>query len=549
MQISDAIGLLGGLALFLYGMTMMSNGLEAAAGNKMKTILEKLTSNRFLGVVVGALVTAIIQSSSATTVMVVGFVNSGLMTLNQAVWLIMGANIGTTITGQLVALDVGAIAPLFCFIGVAMISFLKNPKIHNWAMIPAGLGMIFIGMDMMSSSMAPLRDSELFVNIVSTFSNPIVGIIVGAVFTALIQSSSASVGILQALAISGAVQMDTAIYVLFGQNIGTCITALLASIGTSRAAKRTTCIHLMFNTIGTVLFTAIAIMFPMVELVESLSPGDVAKQIANTHTIFNICTTLLLLPLGTYMAKLTYKFLPEVAEEIPTEMHLEFLDDASVMSGNGLASAGSSILHIQLLKQETLRMLGMAKEAVVMGYDNVMSNDASRLEAAEKLEEYLDYLNKEISHFISHNIPYENNDNVSTAMSRYYAIVGNIERIGDHANNISNYVAAMQDKGLAFSADAISQLGAMKAVSVEAIERLEDASQPGTLVPDVSTLEEAMDEMTVLFRDQHVERMKNGTCNEDACILFSELLTDFERIGDHALNIAEQMTKLNTVKL
>ena len=549
MQMTDLIGLLGGLALFLYGMTMMSNGLEAAAGNKMKTILEKLTSNRFLGVVVGALVTAIIQSSSATTVMVVGFVNSGLMTLNQAVWLIMGANIGTTITGQLVALDVGAIAPLFCFIGVAMISFLKNPKIHNWAMIPAGLGMLFIGMDMMSGSMAPLRDSELFVNIVSTFSNPIVGIVVGAVFTALIQSSSASVGILQALAISGAVQMDTAIYVLFGQNIGTCITALLASIGTSRAAKRTTCIHLMFNTIGTILFTAIAILLPMVELVESLSPGDVAKQIANTHTIFNICTTLLLLPLGTYMAKLTYRFLPEVAEEIPTEMHLEFLDDAAVMSGNGLASAGSSILHIQLLKQETMRMLGMAKEAVVMGYDNVMSNDASRLEAAEKLEEYLDYLNKEISHFISHNIPYENNDNVSTAMSRYYAIVGNIERIGDHANNISNYVAAMQDKGLAFSADAISQLGAMKAVSVEAIERLEDASQPGTLVPDVSTLEEAMDEMTVLFRDQHVERMKNGTCNEDACILFSELLTDFERIGDHALNIAEQMTKLNTVKL
>ena len=194
-------------------------------------------------------------------------------------------------------------------------------------------------------------------------------------------------------------------------------------------------------------------------------------------------------------------------------------------------------------------MLGMARESVVMGYDAVMNADETVLTKAEELEEYLDYLNKEISHFISHNIPYENNDNVSTAMSRYYAIVGNIERIGDHANNISNYVAAMKEKGLAFSAEAISQLGAMKAVSVEAIERLEDASQPGTLVPDVSTLEEAMDEMTVLFRDQHVERMKNGTCNEDACILFSELLTDFERIGDHALNIAEQMTKLNTVKL
>ncbi|MBP1582020.1 MAG: Na/Pi cotransporter family protein, partial [Oscillospiraceae bacterium] len=393
MQISDFIGLLGGLALFLYGMNMMSTGLEAAAGDKMKSILEKLTSNRILGVVVGAVVTAIIQSSSATTVMVVGFVNSGLMTLNQAVWVIMGANIGTTITGQLVALDVGAIAPLVCFAGVAIITFMKNPKLHHWASIAAGLGMLFIGMDMMSASMAPLRDSELFVNIVSTFSNPLVGIIVGAVFTALIQSSSASVGILQALAMSGVVHMDTAIFVLFGQNIGTCITSVLASIGTSRAAKRTTYIHLMFNLIGTALFTIIAIVFPLVPFIEKLSPGDVTKQIANTHTIFNICTTLLLLPLGNYMAKLTYKILPIVPEETPTEMHLQYLDDAALMNSG---STGSSMLHISMLKQEVLRMLSMAKEAVVMGYDAVMNNDSSKLAEAEKLEEYLDYLNKEI---------------------------------------------------------------------------------------------------------------------------------------------------------
>ena len=546
MQITDFIGMLGGLALFLYGMNMMSTGLEAAAGDKMKTILEKLTSNRVLGVVVGAVVTAIIQSSSATTVMVVGFVNSGLMTLGQAVWVIMGANVGTTITGQLIALDVGAIAPLFCFAGVAIITFMKKPKLHSWAQIAAGLGMLFIGMDMMSSSMSPLRDSEAFVNIVSSFSNPLVGILVGAVFTALIQSSSASVGILQALAMSGSVSMGTAVYVLFGQNIGTCITSVLASIGTARSAKRATGIHLMFNVIGTTLFTVICILFPLVEFVEGLTPGDVAKQIANMHTIFNICTTLLLLPLGTYMAKLTYKFIPEVPEEIPTEMHLEYLDEKKVIVNGAL---GSSLLHIDLLRMEVLRMLSMAKEAVIMGYDSVMNNDNSRTNEAEKLEEYLDYLNKEICHFISHTIPLENNDTISTAMSRYYAIVGNVERIGDHANNIVNYTNLMRDKGIEFSKEAISQLGAMKAVSVEAIERLEDASQPGTLVPDVSTLEEAMDEMTLLFRDNHVNRMKAGTCNEDACILFSELLTDFERIGDHALNIAEQMTKLNSVKL
>ena len=259
---SILLGLLGGLALFLYGMQMMSSGLEAAAGNRMKRILERLTSNRFLGVLVGAVITAVIQSSSATTVMVVGFVNSGMMTLRQAVWIIMGANIGTTITGQLIALDVGAMAPLFAFVGVAMVVFLKKPQIHHYGNILAGLGVLFIGMEMMSSSMEPLREWPAFVEIVSTFSNPLIGILVGTLFTALIQSSSASVGILQALAASGVIGLDSAVFVLFGQNIGTCITAVLASIGTSRNAKRTTVIHLMFNLFGTVLFTAVCILTP-----------------------------------------------------------------------------------------------------------------------------------------------------------------------------------------------------------------------------------------------------------------------------------------------
>lgn len=231
------LGLLGGLALFLYGMQMMSTNLEAAAGNKMKQILERLTSNRFLGVLVGAVITALIQSSSATTVMVVGFVNSGLMTLNQAVWVIMGANIGTTITGQLIALDVGALAPLIAFVGVAILVFVKNKKIQHIAGIVAGIGVLFIGMDMMSSAMSPLREEPQFVEMMTKFSNPLLGILVGAGFTALIQSSSASVGILQALAMSGVIDLHSAVFVLFGQNIGTCITAVLASIGTTRNAS------------------------------------------------------------------------------------------------------------------------------------------------------------------------------------------------------------------------------------------------------------------------------------------------------------------------
>ena len=249
MGITDILALLGGLALFLHGMQMMSSGLEAAAGNRMKNILERLTANRFLGVLVGAAITAVIQSSSATTVMVVGFVNAGMMTLNQAVWIIMGANIGTTVTGLLIALDVGELAPFFAFAGVALMVFVKEPKLQHIGQILAGLGVLFLGMGMMSDAMVPLRESESFISLMSTFSNPILGILAGAGFTAIIQSSSASVGILQALANSGIIGLSSAVFVLFGQNIGTCITAVLASIGTNRNAKRTTIIHLMFNII------------------------------------------------------------------------------------------------------------------------------------------------------------------------------------------------------------------------------------------------------------------------------------------------------------
>ena len=284
MELSNVFALAGGLALFLYGMTMMSNGLELAAGNKLKAILEKLTTNRFLGVAVGALITAIIQSSSATTVMVVGFVNAGLMSLQNAVWVIMGANIGTTITGQLIALDITALAPVIAFIGVALIVFFKSKKLDAFGTIAAGLGILFIGMNMMSTAMEPLRSSPEFIHIVSNFENPLIGVAVGAIFTAIIQSSSASVGILQALAMSGVVTLPTAIYVLFGQNIGTCITAVLASIGTSRNAKRTTVIHLSFNMIGTAIFVLICMTTDLAYYKQSLTPTNVATKIANVHT-------------------------------------------------------------------------------------------------------------------------------------------------------------------------------------------------------------------------------------------------------------------------
>ena len=293
------------------------NGIKLinAAGEKMKQILERLTKNRFLGVGVGAAVTAVIQSSSATTVMVVGFVNSGMMTLRQAVWIIMGANIGTTITGQLIALDAGAVAPLLAFLGVVLILFAGKDRIRYTGEIVAGLGILFIGMDMMGEAMQPLCDSQVFLQAMTKFEHPLLGILAGAAFTAAIQSSSASVGILQTLAQGGAVSFAGAVYVLFGQNIGTCITAVLAAIGTGRNAKRTTIIHLLFNLIGTVVFTVLCMTTPLVSLVAQLTPGRPAAQIANMHTIFNIGTTLLLLPAGNLLTGMAEHLLPDKKSE------------------------------------------------------------------------------------------------------------------------------------------------------------------------------------------------------------------------------------------
>ena len=543
---SILLGLLGGLALFLYGMQMMSSGLEAAAGNRMKHILEKLTANRVLGVLVGAGITAVIQSSSSTTVMVVGFVNSGMMTLRQAVWIIMGANIGTTITGQLIALDVGALAPLFAFVGVAMVVFLKKPQIHHYGSILAGLGVLFIGMEMMGSAMEPLREWPAFVNVVSTFSNPLIGILVGAGFTAIIQSSSASVGILQALAISGVIGLDSAVYVLFGQNIGTCITAVLASIGTSRNAKRTTIIHLMFNVFGTILFTFICMFTPLTTFMQSLTPTNPAAQIANMHTLFNVVTTLILLPLGGYLVKIAMRILPDQKEEQAEGMHLAYLVPNPTHTKQE-HPIGFSAMYITQLRQELNRMLEMAKSNIATSFQAVLERDTRRLEEAEATEEYIDFLNKEISQYISKVIVHETNEQDSTAVSAYFKITGNIERIGDHAMNICEYTQMMKEKHIRFSEEAQEELRSMESVCLETMDLLEqEAIHPTEWLTKVSALEQRIDDMTEEYRRRQLERMKQGSCSDEGCIIFSELLTDFERIGDHALNIAQERAGIAT---
>ena len=542
MQLSDLLGLLGGLALFLYGMQMMSSGLEAAAGDKMKSILERLTANRFLGVLVGAAITAVIQSSSATTVMVVGFVNAGMMTLNQAVWIIMGANIGTTVTGILVSLDMGAIAPLFAFLGVVFVVFVKNQKLQNIGEILAGLGVLFIGMDMMSASMSPLRDSQLFIDLVSNFSNPLLGILFGAGFTAIIQSSSAAVGILQTLANSGIIPFSSAVFVLFGSNIGTCITAVLAAIGTSRNARRTTIIHLMFNIIGTAFFTVAVLVLPITSLIESLVAGPMA-QIAAMHTTFNLVTTCLLLPLGNYLAKAATKILPELPEEVTDEMHLEFITPIPSTAKENVL--GMSAIYVEQLQHELMRMLSMARDNIKDSFDAVIARDRSKVEKIGQVEDYLDFLNKEISKNISTLIAYETNEHSSTMVSSYFTITGNIERVGDHAMNVCGYTKRMTEKNITFSDAANEEMVQMRDVCLKVIDTL--LKDKGDLVwlSEIAALEQKIDDMTVQFRRNHLDRMRAGTCSDEACILYAELLTDFERIGDHALNIGQELAVIH----
>ncbi len=541
MGITDVLALLGGLALFLYGMQMMSTGLEAAAGNRMKSILEKLTSNRVKGVLVGAAITAVIQSSSATTVMVVGFVNSGLMTLKQAVWVIMEANIGTTITGQLIALDIGAIAPLFAIAGVGAIMFIKSEKVHHISSIFAGLGILFMGMDMMGAAISPLKESEAFISLMTKFDNPLLGILVGALFTAVIQSSSASVGILQALASTGMIPLSSAVFVLFGQNIGTCITAVLASIGMKVNAKRTTVIHLLFNIIGTVLFTVICLVTPYVTWIEAMTPGDPVAQIANAHTVFNIVTTLLLLPFGTHMANIAVRILPDSKKADDEDLRLKY-----IRPFESSYAIGHSAVAVSQVRDEVNRMRDMVAKNISDSFDSLVQYDEKLRKKVSEREEYIDFLNKGISEYIVSLMASEMNMSDSRKINGYYAIISNLERIGDHAVNLAEYGDDMRKWEIDFSDTVKEELNEMKAQCIAALDNLKEVTSENVerILSQAVIIEQKTDDMRDKYFKKQMQRLKKGKCKPQSGIVFSEILTDFERMGDHALNIAQQYREM-----
>ena len=397
--------------------------------------------------------------------------------------------------------------------------------------------------------MSPLRDSEPFIRIMSTFSNPLLGILAGAAFTAVIQSSSASVGILQALASSGVISYASSVFVLFGQNIGTCITAVLAAIGTNRNAKRATLIHLMFNLIGTAIFTTLFVLFPIAAVVEGtlVLPGEVGRtlshliptdpmaQIAMTHTVFNITTTLVLLPLGNYLAKLAIRILPDQAVETEDQESMTLAYLTPIQAGGKEGGLGVSAIVIDQLRNELNRMLSMARDNVADSFRAVLARDQEQLVQVEQREEYIDFLNREISRYVSHLISIETNEQGSAVVSSFFA------------DNLAGYTRMLVGKNISFSETAQSEISAMRDISLEAISALlhYQAGQPQWL-SEVAQMEQKIDDMTDSFRRGQLQRMKEGTCNQEACILYSELLTDFERIGDHVLNIAEELTKAQT---
>lgn len=533
MELKNILSLLGGLSLFLYGMKMMNDGLEVTAGDKMQAILEKLTSNRFVAILVGALITAVIQSSSATTVMVVGFVNAGLMKLSKAVWVIMGANIGTTITGILISLKISEIAPIFAIVGVVMATFFNSKKVSGIGVVIGGLGILFIGMGMMSSAMAPLRDNAAFVSLMTSFSNPILGILAGAIFTAVIQSSSASIGILQTLAASGAIGIHSAVYVLFGQNIGTCITSFLASLSANRNAKRATLVHLMFNVIGTAIFVAIFMSMPfLLDYIVSFAPDNVMGQIANIHVLFNVTTTILLVPIGQKLVDLTFVFLPLAEEEKEEVGELTLIGDQTF---------GTTLVALSSLNKEIVKMFLLTRKSLSLVADDLTGIKKLNFEKIERNEKKINRMTLEINKFMSNISTLEMSEYEKTRCNALFKLSIDIERIGDHLINLAEYAEQKNEKGITLNDTINSELHILFENLKGSHELLltENIYEQERVFEEIKNQEEKVDRDTYQFRMNQVERLQNKEVDANTGVVYSMMLTDLERISDYLLNVAE----------
>ena len=537
---SMVIPFVGGLAMFIYGMNIMADGLQNAAGSKMKKILEVLTQNKLMGILLGALVTAIIQSSSATTVMVVGFVNAGLMNLTQAISVIMGANIGTTITGWLVSsaewakfLSPSTLAPLAVMVGVIISLVGKKAKSKDVAGIIIGFGILFIGMSTMSDAVKPLRESEAFRTMfISLGANPFLGILAGAVVTAIIQSSSASQGILLSLAAAGLVPTKAAVFIIMGQNIGTCVTAILSSVGASKNAKCVGTMHLLFNITGTILFTIIAlIVFAKAD--PSLGEGIITMtQISAIHTVFNIGTTIIMIPLSGLIIKIAMKVNGLERVEAEDESKLVHLD-RRMMSTPAVAVAGA--------KLETIRLSRIARENLVAALATLANHDSDKIASVKQKEGVINKVCDSVSEYLVELCSYHLNDRDNETVTSLLNTISDIERIGDHAENIAELAEEMTNEGISFSEMAMGELHEMSTAMMGAYDNAIKAMELDDVSHAVKTafLEQQVNKMEKDLRQGHINRLSNAECSVSAGVRFLDLLGNLERVSDHAMNIAQ----------
>lgn len=541
MDIFNIISLIGGLAIFLFGMQIMGDSLEKTAGNKLKSILENLTSSRIKGLLLGLVVTAIIQSSSATTVMVVGFINSGIMQLSQSVGIIMGANIGTTVTGWLLSttgmsgggsfilemLKPSSFAPILALVGIVLMMFTKKQKNHDIGGILLGFAVLMTGMETMSAAVNPLKDMPEFAQIFLLFENPILGVLTGAILTAIIQSSSASVGILQALSVTGSVTFGSAIPIILGQGIGTCVTAMLSAIGANRNAKRAAVIHLCFNILGSIIFL---ILFYVLHAIFQFAFIDRAVNpltIAIINTAFKVVSTLVLFPFGGALEKLSYLFIPEKGQDKAPE-----LLDERLFATPGIA--------VRQAKKLTDRMSTEARESIVMAmeilnkFDETMSDRIVELE--KTIDNYEDRLGTYLVKLSRENLSLDDSHEISNLLHT----IGDFERIADHAVNIRKVALEIHEKELTFSESAKKEIKTI----TEAVREIMDMTvkafidEDTELAKQVEPLEQVIDVLKKQMKARHISRLQQGECTIETGFVFSDLVTNYERIADHCSNVA-----------
>ncbi len=523
---------LGGLGLFLYGMKLLGDGLELAAGAKLRVILEKLTSNKFLGALVGVVVTAIIQSSTAVSVMVVGFVNAGLMTLTQGMGVIMGATIGTTVTSLILSFNIAQYMPVLICVGAFMVSLSKKNNTKYVGQIIAGFGILFFGMTTMSDNLKPLASSEFFQSMITSVSDPLIGILFGTVFAGVVQSSSATVGVLQALGAAGALALPNAVYIVYGIHIGACVTSVISSIGATKSAQRTALSYVIFVVLGTVMFTVLTLFTPFVNWMEGLT-DNVSLQISLVHIIFSIVSTVILLPCNGLIIKLSYLIIRGEENTDKEACHLKYVDERILKTPP---------IAVNQITKEIQRMGRLARKNFVLSMEALLELDKKKIEQVEENEEVIDYLNHTIAGYLVKINALAIEDSDREKIGKFYHVVSDMERIGDHAENICEIANMQIDKNEVFSEKAISEINELKELVTSVIDNslkiFDGQSRDREMFRLVGDTEQKIDDKTELFKDRHIERLRDGECDAAVGTLFMELLTNLERIADHSTNIA-----------